>query len=116
MDTHKQMPGVKCGTIGPKMGYNSKDNGWLTFDHVRIPRSQMLQRFMKVDRDGSVSIQGDLRLLYSVMLKIRNIIVYCSKYTFLRFLTVAIRYSIVRRQFRNISGRKEETQLLDYQT
>lgn len=33
------MPGVKSGDLGPKLGYNSKDNGWLTFDHVRIPRT-----------------------------------------------------------------------------
>jgi hypothetical protein len=29
---------------------------------------------------------------------------------------IGIRYSVVRRQFRNISGQKEETKLLDYQT
>jgi len=44
-DTHKHMPGIKSGDMGPKMGYNSKDNGWLTFDHVRIPRDQLLQKF-----------------------------------------------------------------------
>ena len=31
------MPGVKSGDIGPKFGYNGKDNGWMTFDKVRIP-------------------------------------------------------------------------------
>ena len=31
-------------------------------------------------------------------------------------LLIALRYSAVRRQFRNISGQKEEVQLLDYQT
>jgi len=41
-DTHKHMPGIKCGDMGPKFGYHSKDNGWLAFDHVRIPRDQML--------------------------------------------------------------------------
>ena len=39
LNTHMQMKGIKCGDIGPKLGYNSKDNGWLSFDHVRIPRS-----------------------------------------------------------------------------
>lgn len=41
-DTHKWMKGIQCGDMGPKFGYHSKDNGWLTFDHVRIPRDQML--------------------------------------------------------------------------
>lgn len=41
-DTHKHMPGVKTGDQGPKLGYSSKDNGWMTLDKVRIPRDQML--------------------------------------------------------------------------
>ena len=40
--THKYMPGCECGDMGPKFGYTGKDNGWLQFDHVRIPRTQML--------------------------------------------------------------------------
>ena len=55
-ETHKHMPGVKSGDLGPKLGYVGKDNGWLTMDKVRIPRENMLQRFIKVDNDGSVSI------------------------------------------------------------
>ena len=31
-DTHKHVPGIKTGDMGPKMGFHSKDNGWLTFD------------------------------------------------------------------------------------
>jgi len=42
LNTHKFTPGIKCGDMGPKFGYNSKDNGWLTFDKVRIPRDQLL--------------------------------------------------------------------------
>lgn len=56
LENHKHMPGIKCGDMGPKFGYHSKDNGWLTFDHVRIPRDQMLQRFISVDRSGDISI------------------------------------------------------------
>lgn len=56
LNTHKWMPGIKSGDLGPKFGYHSKDNGWLTFTHVRIPRSQMLQRFVNVSREGEVSI------------------------------------------------------------
>lgn len=41
-DTHKHMPGIKTGDLGPKFGYNSSDNGWLTMDRVRIPRDRML--------------------------------------------------------------------------
>lgn len=31
-DTHKHMPGVKTGDMGPKHGYNSKENGWMILD------------------------------------------------------------------------------------
>jgi acyl-CoA oxidase len=55
-DTHKYMPGIEAGDLGPKLGYAGKDNGWLTLNKVRVPRSQLLQKFLEVDRDGSVSI------------------------------------------------------------
>lgn len=37
-ETHRPLPGVTVGDIGPKWGYHSKDNGYLAFNHVRIPR------------------------------------------------------------------------------
>ena len=109
MDTHKRMPGINCGDLGPKLGYHSKDNGWLSFDNVRVPRSHLLQRFLAVDRDGAVAVQGDPRVLYATMMLIRSSILSNTKYYLSRALTIAIRYSVVRRQFKNISGKKEET-------
>jgi acyl-CoA oxidase len=32
VDTFKHVKGIKTGDLGPKIGYNSKDNGWATFD------------------------------------------------------------------------------------
>ena len=78
-DTHRHMPGVKSGCLGPKFGYLGKDNGWMTLDHVRIPRDNMFQRFLSVDRDGSVSIEGDLKVMYVTMMKIRQQIVNGSR-------------------------------------
>lgn len=37
--THLPVPGVECGDIGPKFGYGSKDNGYLIFSNLRIPRN-----------------------------------------------------------------------------
>jgi len=31
-DTFMPLKGIRCGDMGPKMGYNSKNNGWGTFD------------------------------------------------------------------------------------
>jgi acyl-CoA oxidase len=64
MNDHKPLPGVKVGDLGAKLGYNFVDNGWLSFDHVRIPRSDMLSRFVKVKKDGSVEARGDPRVTY----------------------------------------------------
>lgn len=102
--------------MGPKMGYNSKNNGWCTFDHVRIPRDQLLMKYTRVDRDGSFSVQGDTRVLYSVMMEIRMRLIYWSGGALLRSLLIALRYSVVRRQFKNNATGKEETKILDYQT
>jgi len=102
--------------MGPKMGFNSKDNGWLIMNHVKIPRSQMMNRYMKLDREGVLSFEGDIRMLYSVMMGIRNHIVLMSKYSLAAGLTIGLRYSLVRRQFRNVGDKTNETQLLDYQT
>ena len=35
------------------MGYNAVDNGFLRFDHVRVPRRAMLMRHARVDEDGT---------------------------------------------------------------
>jgi acyl-CoA oxidase len=109
--------GVDLGDMGPKMGYNSKNNGWARFDQVRIPRSHLLQRIVKVDREGSVELVGDPRYLYAVMMDIRTQLIQHSGMKLLQASTIALRYSAVRRQFRSDpKDRKKETRLLDYQT
>lgn len=110
------MPGVSCGDMGPKMGYHSKNNGWCTFDNVRIPRENMPMRYVEVDREGGYSILGDLRALYSVMMDIRVQLLHGSYVALQRALTIGLRYSVCRRQFKNTTGSREETKLLDYQT
>lgn len=36
LQTRKPLPGRRIGDIGPKMGYNTVDNGFLLLDHVRM--------------------------------------------------------------------------------
>jgi len=50
------------------------------------------------------------------MMVIRTTIVGGAGQVLMQGLLTGLRYSTVRRQFKNISGRKEETQLIDYQT
>jgi acyl-CoA oxidase len=91
------MPGIKVGDMGPKLGYNSKSNGWCSFDNVRIPRNQMLMRFVSVDEEGSFSIEGDTRILYAVMMNIRMQLIDHAGIALAKGLTIGIRYSAVRR-------------------
>lgn len=59
------------GDIGSKMGYNSVDNGYLSFDQYRIPRENILSRFISVDKDGSLSMNGNPKMIYQIMVKTR---------------------------------------------
>lgn len=38
------------GDIGSKMTFNSANNGYLSFDNVRIPRKHMLMKNSKVHK------------------------------------------------------------------
>ena len=39
------LKGVQAGDIGPKMGFQTKDNGYAIFSNVRIPRKNMLMKY-----------------------------------------------------------------------
>lgn len=52
LKTHKPLEGIEVGDIGPKYGYNAKDNGYARFTNVRIPRENMLMKFTKVTKEG----------------------------------------------------------------
>ena len=49
LETHHLFDGVEAGDIGPKIGYNTMDNGYLSFDNYRIPRENLLSRLSYVD-------------------------------------------------------------------
>lgn len=68
IEEHLPLPGIRVGDLGPKFGYQTKDNGWMMFDHYRVPRDALLSRIAGIDKEGSFEIKGDLRLLYSIML------------------------------------------------
>lgn len=99
LEDHSWMAGVECGDIGPKVAYDSKDNGYLVLNQVRVPRRNMLMRFVKVSRAGEFSIEGDIRILYSVMMFIRVILINTEAMSLLGALTISLRYASVRRQF-----------------
>ena len=115
-ENHRPMPNVKVGDLGEKIGYSSVDNGYLSFDHVRIPRKNLLSRFMNITKTGDFKMKANPKVIYQVMVQTRLMITYGSSLNILRAGCVAVRYAACRRQFANISGSKLERKLLDYQT
>jgi len=108
--------GVSTGDLGPKVGYGTKDNGWARFDHVRIPRTNLLMGYVDVDREGNFKKKGDLRVLYTVMMMIRAGLVRVCGGNLQKAVLIAIRYSMMRRQFQTVHGSTEERQIIDYQS
>jgi len=98
--TRKPLPGRIIGDIGPKIGYNSTDNGMMLLDNVRIPHVNMLARFSQVDPDtGNYIKPKKAQLSYGTMTFIRANIVKNAFVVIARAATVAVRYCAVRRQF-----------------
>lgn len=98
VETWKMRSGINCGDLGPKIGYNSKDNGWCSFDKVRIPRTNMLMGICDITKEGEMSLKGDPRFLYSVMMGIRaGIVNGCGLYFTVQAARNAMRYCSVRR-------------------
>ncbi|TFK85181.1 acyl-CoA oxidase [Polyporus arcularius HHB13444] len=100
LEDHKVLPGITIGDIGPKAmgGYNAVDNGYARFDHIRIPREQMLSGFASVTPDGQYVQPPHAKLSYGGMLYIRSSMVSSGGWTIARGATIAIRYATVRRQ------------------
>ena len=51
-DKMKPCKGVMIEDMGMKIGLNGIDNGRLMFDHVKIPRTNMLNAFNDVNEEG----------------------------------------------------------------
>eukprot|EP00742_Colponemidia_sp_Colp-10_P005980 GILJ01006400.1.p1 GENE.GILJ01006400.1~~GILJ01006400.1.p1 ORF type:complete len:725 (+),score=118.57 GILJ01006400.1:235-2175(+) len=96
--------GVRIAEVGHKMGLNNIDQGRIWFDHVRIPRTNLLNRFGSVDRNGSYSSpikSSGKRFLANIgELLIARLVVCLSCVQAAKVgLTVAIRYAASRVQF-----------------
>lgn len=52
-DNNSQLtPGVTILDNGPKMGLNGVDNGQIWFDHVKVPRDALLDKYASVSGEG----------------------------------------------------------------
>lgn len=117
MDDHTLLPGVETGDIGPKIGYNTMDNGFAYFRNVMIPRRNMAMRFATVDENGKYQkktlSEAASKISYITMMQVRSIIVIGAAKALAMACAVTTRYSAVRKQGFAEDGRTE-TQVLDY--
>ncbi|KAE9346086.1 hypothetical protein PF008_g8464 [Phytophthora fragariae] len=116
---HTPLPGVEVGDIGPKVGFNSLDNGYAVFHNVRIPRCNM--RYAKVLPDGTFIKPPSSKLVYLTMTQIRAYLILKLGLALGAATTITTRFSAVRVQGRkvNTSGSDlaltTENPVLDYQ-
>ena len=112
------LPGVTIGDNGHKGGLLGVDNGWIRFDHVRVPRDMLLDRFGSVRADGSYSstIDNPNRRFFSMLgalVRGRICIGGGAAIAARVALSIATRYGVRRTQFRHPHS-DEESPLLDY--
>ncbi|HLY48105.1 MAG TPA: acyl-CoA dehydrogenase [Solirubrobacteraceae bacterium] len=109
--------GVRIEDCGEKMGLNGVDNGRLWFDHVRVPRDALLNRYGEVREDGTYfsSIENPNRRFFTTigaLVQGRVCISAASISASKTALTIAVRHGLRRKQFGPPD--EEEVPILDY--
>ena len=113
------LPGISGKDDGLKGGLNGIDNGRLCFDHVRVPRENLLNRYGDVAEDGTYSspISSPGRRFFTMLgtlVQGRVSLDGAATIGAEMGLAIAIRYASQRRQFNAASDTDEEV-ILDYQ-
>ena len=112
------LEGVTIEDCGHKIGLNGVDNGRLYFDGVRIPRTNLLDRYGSVSESGNYTspIENPTRRFFTMVgtlvqgrVSVGGGAISVSKVA----LTTAVRHGNLRRQFGPPDG-GEDVALLDY--
>ncbi len=111
--------GVRIEDCGEKLGLNGIDNGRLWFEHVRVPRENLLNRHGDVTPEGEyvspiASVSKRFFTMLGALVAGRVSVALASLSAMKSGLTIAIRYGDRRRQF-GAAGERE-VRLLDYRT
>ncbi|KAK4509884.1 uncharacterized protein ATC70_007188 [Mucor velutinosus] len=121
LEDHTPLPGITVGDIGPKFGFNAVDNGFIMFDHYRVPHIAFLAKYSQVKPGtGEYSKPPNAKLSYGTMVFVRANIVMGVRYALAKATTIAVRYSTIRQQFVDAANPKKwdnkviETPVLDY--
>jgi acyl-CoA oxidase len=104
LEDHSPLPGIEMGDIGPKVGFNSLDNGYAVFHNVRIPRRNMLMRHAKVLPDGTFIKPKSSKLVYLTMTQVRAYLILKLSFVLGAATTITTRFSAAR-----VQGRKAKS-------
>jgi acyl-CoA oxidase len=115
--TNQELPGVTIGDCGDKNGLHGVDNGFIIFDHVRIPRVNLLNRFSDVDEHGNFSSKftsEDRRFgaMLGELTTGRSTIAVATILIRKLAVTIATRYAFQRRQFGPVKD--EDVPIIQY--
>ena len=113
LETHRALDGLELGDIGPKLGYASKDNGFMRFNHFKVPKSALLGKFYQIDNEGNIKIIGNPKIIYSSMLESRTGLLEVHMMGMFKALQTVGRYSCLRKQFTDTEG--NEIPIIEYQ-
>ncbi|MDR6866526.1 acyl-CoA oxidase [Microbacterium resistens] len=113
----EDLPGIGREDDGLKGGLNGIDNGRLSFDNVRVPRTNLLNRYGDVAADGTYTsaIDSPGRRFFTMLgtlVQGRVSLDGAASWASALGLYIAITYATQRRQFDGADG--QETVLLDY--
>jgi acyl-CoA oxidase len=112
------MPGVTIGDCGAKAGLLGVDNGRLSFDQVRVPRTNLLNRYGDIDENGTYTspIENQTRRFFTMLgtlVRGRISVAGGAGAATRTALTLAVTYAGHRRQFA-APGDDAEVRLIDY--
>ncbi len=114
------LPGIKVVDCGYKIGLNGVDNGRLSFDHVSVPKKNLLNRFSDIDHQGQYTslIENPNKRFFTMLGTLvggRICVGLGALSASKSALTIAIHYALRRRQFAPKDGMPESI-IMDYPT
>lgn len=118
--TLQPFAGVIVGDMGAKIGLNGLDNGFVMFNNYRIPKENLLSRTGDISDDGQYisSIKSEKKRIgasFGALSAGRVNICGISNEYLVKAISIAVRYSASRRQFKDENA-SEESPILEYQS